>query len=305
MNLESINKAFSLSDTLTFIEGEGGLPMASIRNAKGSALISLYAGQVLQYQRHADEHGLLFLSSQSAYQGGKAIRGGVPICWPWFGADPEGLGRANHGFARTRNWSVISTQALDDGETELVLGMDADAQTREIWPHDFALRLRITVGDSLRMSLQTRNTGEHDFVISQALHTYFEIGDVQRARVLGLDGLAYIDKALGGVRGQQDGELSIDREIDRIYQHSSKQPGNELVLQDDALKRRVRISSSGSRTSVVWNPWRELTASMADLGDEDYRRMLCVETANAADDVVSLQPGEQHELSVVYRLEAC
>ncbi|OGB36561.1 MAG: D-hexose-6-phosphate mutarotase, partial [Burkholderiales bacterium RIFCSPHIGHO2_02_FULL_66_10] len=237
---------------------------------------------------------LLFVSQQATYQTGKAIRGGVPVCWPWFGADPQALGRPNHGLARTRLWSVASTAALPDGATRLILALTDTPDTRAVWPHAFELTLEITVGAALRLSLGTRNTGEQPFTITQALHTYLAVSDVAQTTVNGLDGCHYLDKAAGaqGTITQQRGAVRFAGEVDRIYTGAPA----EMDIVDGASGRTLRISAEGSRTPVVWNPGAVLAAGMADLADDDYRRFVCVETANVADEVVTLPPGGEHRL---------
>ena len=194
MNIEQLNTTHGIADQLKFVEGKGGLPFIEISNAKASALISVYAGQVLSFQPVNEPDDLLFLSEKAYYQAGKAIKGGAPVCWPWFGADPQGLGRPAHGFVRNRLWNVVGSEATAAGDTKVTLGLMDTAETRTIWPHSFSLTLEITVGDSLNLELITRNTGTQAFCITQAFHTYFKVGDISQASVLGLEGTDYIDK---------------------------------------------------------------------------------------------------------------
>ncbi len=288
MDTESLNSAFAVADRLHFAEGPGGLVQAHVRNIHAEALISTYGGQVLQYQPMNDPDPVLFLSESAYYAPGKAIKGGVPVCWPWFGADPEGQGRPTHGFVRNRQWEVIGVSILGDGALRLELGIDATDETRALWPHDFALRIAITVGRSLQIELETTNTGDVSFEVTQALHSYFRVGDIRDTRVLGLEGTSYIDKVDRGLVKTQADEVVITGEVDRIY---SDVP-DELTIEDVALERRITIESTGSDNAVIWNPWADIAAQMADLGDNDFERMLCVETANAADDIVDVYPGE-------------
>ena len=299
MNIENLNASFAIAGQLEFIEGRGGLSLARIANSTAEALISVYAGQVLHYRPAGEEEDLLFVSDTAYFADGKAIKGGVPVCWPWFGADPEGKGRPAHGFVRNRQWEVIATESLRDGATMIVLGVDSSEGTRLVWDNEFELRIEITVGSTLRIDLKTTNKGTQSFDLTQALHTYFNIGDIQRTQVLGLEGGHYIDKVNGGAEKVQAGGVKIEGEVDRIY----KEVSGDLIIVDATLKRRIRIRSQGSNSAVVWNPWMEIAHSMADLGDEDYRRMLCVETTNAADDVVHLAPGGTWCLGVEYAVE--
>jgi glucose-6-phosphate 1-epimerase len=264
-------------------------------NRHATARIALHGGQVLSFcpKGGAD---LLFLSDLAVFQPGKAIRGGVPVCWPWFGADPLGLGRPAHGLARTRAWHLRRSATLPGGETLVELGLTDSADTRALWPHAFDLTLEITVGATLSLVLTTRNTGNSPFQITQALHSYFAVGDIARTTVVGLDGCHYIDKAqgAGGAVQQQAGAVQIHAEVDRIYTDAPA----SLAVVDGALQRRIALQVQGSRTAVVWNPWAAIAAGMADLDDDGYQRFVCVETANAADEVITVPPGGEHRLAV-------
>ena len=300
MNIEQLNAEFGAYERVKFIEGKGGLPFIQVRNDQASALISSYAGQVLSFQPQGVAEDLLFLSEKAFFQPGKAIKGGVPICWPWFGPDPEGLGRPAHGFVRNRQWNVIGVEADNSAESKLVLGLQDSPETREIWPYAFELLLEIIVGSTLGLTLITRNTGQQAFVLTQALHTYFQVGDIDQVKVRGLETKDYLDKVDEGKRKAQSGAVMIDDEVDRIYLDVDQ----EMIIEDPSLQRLIRITSSGSKTAVVWNPWSRISAQMTDLNDEDYRNLLCVETANAAQEVVELPPAGEYRLRADYRIES-
>lgn len=299
MNIEQLNTDHGIVGQIEFFEGQGGLPFIRASNAKANALISVYAGQVLAYRPAGKAEDLMFLSEKAYYQAGKAIKGGVPICWPWFGPDPEGKGRPAHGFVRNRMWDVVDTAVTVNGETRIVLGLTDTPETRSIWPHAFVLRLEINIGEKLDLALVTRNSGDQPFTITQAFHTYFGVGDIHQTSVSGLEGKSFIDKVDGGQQKIQSGAVTINAEVDRIYLDVA----NELVIHDAARKRNVRITSQGSRSAVVWNPWAKIASEMADLQDDDYLRLLCVETTNAASDVVTIQPGSEFRLTAQYRSE--
>lgn len=299
MNIEQLNKDYAIPDQLKFIEGKGGLPMVQISSAKASALISIYAGQVISYQLANEPADLMFLSEKAYYQTGKAIKGGSPICWPWFGPDPEGLGRPGHGFVRNRMWKVVNTDVTTDGDVKVILGLEDSAETNNIWPYSFILTQEITVGKSLNLELITKNTGAEAFAITQAFHTYFNIGDIGQTKVLGLEGCQYIDKVENSVQKQQTGAIMINSEVDRIYLDVK----NLQVIEDAALKRRIHITSKGNTTAVVWNPWEKIAAEMADLQNNDYQRFICVETTNAAGDVIEVKPNSNCRLVANYCIE--
>ena len=243
---------------------------------------------------------MLFVSDKAYYENGKAIKGGIPVCWPWFGADPNDMGRPAHGFVRNRQWEVTGSESLANGSTKVVMGITDSDETREIWPHPFELSIEITVGDSLKVALLTHNTGDKSISISQALHTYFYVGDISKVQVLGLDGIDYLDKVDGFAEKTQSGPLRINGEVDRIYKGVS----GELVIDDESLERKIRIAASGCSTAVVWNPWNEIAASMSDLNDDDYRKMICVETANAGPETVEVAAGGSYQLEAEYTIES-
>jgi glucose-6-phosphate 1-epimerase len=299
MDLANLNSRFGIPDQVEFVSGEGDFPMIQVTNNFATAAISVYGGQVLSFQpKGADD--LLFVSDNAYYRPGKAIKGGVPICWPWFGPDPEGAGRPSHGFVRNRLWEVISVEVLSDGSTLIVLGCSDTDDTRELWSNSFELKIEIVVGAALGVALISRNTSDRPFDITQALHTYFAVGDIAQVQVLGLDGTTYIDKVDNQQVKPQSGAIAIASEVDRIYQDVS----GELMIQDSVLNRRIRILSTGNKTAVVWNPWIEVSAKSGDLTDDAYNRFVCVETTNAADDIVTVPAQGEFRLQVTYVLES-
>lgn len=299
MDIEELNREFGIAGQLRFIAGEGGLPMMEVDNGQARAKVSVYAGQVLSFQPAGSDDDLLFLGGKAYFESGKAIKGGIPICWPWFGPDPQGEGRAAHGFVRNWLWTVISAVALSDGSIEIRLGIADDSDTRAIWPHTFNLFQVITVGRTLKLELITLNAGDVPFSITQGFHSYFKVGDISQTRVQGLDGLRYIDKLAGGADKTQQGELTIDGEVDRIYEGVE----GDLNVDDAALGRRIRIRGSNSSTGVVWNPWVDTTRSMADLDDDDYKDFVCVETLNAASEVVEVPARDEVSIGVEIAVE--
>jgi glucose-6-phosphate 1-epimerase len=300
MPLQLLNERFGIKGGLEFVQGKGDLVFAQIHTDKARALISLYAGQVLSFRPTDAAVDMFFLSDKAYYQSGKAIKGGVPVCWPWFGPDPEGAGRPAHGFARISAWNVVETHQEDDGAIRLSLDLKLNDVTRTLWSDEIEARLDILVGDVLSITLTTFNKGKEAVNITQGLHTYFKVGDIGSVGVTGLDNHRYLDKVDEGKEKVQKGDVVIDGEVDRIYLNADE----PLAIHDTSLKRKINITSSGSNSAVVWNPWAAISKSMADLEDEDYKRMICVETTNAAPDVVHLAAGESYALSATYSLVA-
>ncbi|MEZ5542846.1 MAG: D-hexose-6-phosphate mutarotase [Pseudomonadota bacterium] len=296
MQIDTLSAQYAIPGQLQFDTGRGGFPVAVIQNAHATAMVSLYAGQVLSWHPLTQAHEVLFLSEKAYYQTGKAIKGGVPICWPWFGPDPLGKGRPAHGCARISDWDVLQTAALEDGATRLLLGLTPQAEARALCGGDMTAQLEITVGSSLHLALTTHNHGAAAVDLSQALHTYFAVGDIAQVVVHGLEDLTYVDKVAAGSQRVQSGPLTVTAEVDRIYTGVDR----ALTLHDAAYGRSIRIEATGSTSAVVWNPWHETAAAMADLDATDYRRMLCVETANAGPDTIRLAGGASHTLTASY-----
>ncbi|MDJ1176614.1 D-hexose-6-phosphate mutarotase [Roseofilum capinflatum] len=273
-------------------EAMADFPVIQIENNFAKAAISLYGGHILSFQPVTESEDLLFLSENAIIQSGKAIRGGIPVCWPWFGPHPERSDLPSHGFVRNRFWSVLSTGTTPEGETQIQLGLTDTPETRELWPHAWELVLDIVVGDTLTVSLITRNRGNEPFTITQALHSYFQVGSINGVRILGLDRTEYMDKVDGGAQKYQAGVVEIASEVDRIYTHVPP----KLVVDDSTWKRQIEVLSQGNSSAVVWNPWSEKSAKFPDLSDDDYLRFVCVETTNAGPDQIQVLPGNEHRL---------
>lgn len=292
--IEKLNRQFAIPGHVHISAGENGLPKLRVENALASAEVYLHGAHITDFQPkgHAP---VLWMSPLAQFQAGKAIRGGVPVIWPWFGPHGTDSSKPQHGFARTAEWQLSATEALADGSTQLQLVLTDSDETRALWPHVFELRLTVTVGTELKIDLTSRNAGEQGFVAGGALHSYFTVGDVTEMSVEGLAGREYIDQLDGNQIKQQVGDVHIRREADRIYVNSD----DTCVIHDAGLRRKIQVRKSGSQTTVVWNPWQDKARAMADFSDDGYQTMLCIEAANAVDDVVQLAPGEEHTLSQV------
>jgi len=290
-SIQDLNARFAIADQVSFVAGPGGSPVVSVRNAHAAAAIALQGADVTGFQPHGQEP-VLFLSRHAVYASGKAIRGGIPICWPWFGPHPTDPTKPDHGFARTRPWSVLATMAMPDGAARVRLGLTDDAETRALWPYAFALELVVTVGATLEVTLVARNTGHEPFVCGGALHSYFHVGDVTAITIQGLEGTAYVDKVAGDRPKVQQGPVTIAGETDRVYTGTTA----SCTIVDPTLGRRVTVAKEGSRSTVVWNPWRDKARRLADFGDDEYTEMVCVEVANAGADTVTVPPGGEHRL---------
>jgi len=300
MKYQKLNNKFSTGPQIIVINGKNDIPYIEVKTRDAYALISLYGGQLLSYKFNGCDD-LLFLSEIANYSEGKAIKGGIPVCWPWFGADPENKGRQSHGFARNKMWELRSTENISDTKCKVTMGLKENNETLKLWPHSFDLEIEMAFGDSMDVLLRTTNTGDESFEITQALHTYFSVGDISKVSLQGLDKKNYLDKAkinTGEEQKYQSGDVEFAQEVDSIYQDVPK----DLRLLDLHKQREIKISSFGNKTAVVWNPAAKLSQQMSDIYDDDYKKFVCVETANAADNVIEVKPGESFELSVSYKV---
>jgi len=279
--------------------GEGGLCRLEIRTPLAEAQVYLHGAHVAHFQP-AGHEGVLFMSSRSHFAAGKPIRGGVPVCHPWFGPKSDDPGAPMHGIARLQEWSLAGVNELPGGEVGITLVLGDSDLSRGYFPHPYQVEHRIRIGRELAMSLVTRNSGTEPFIINEALHTYFSVGDIHQVRLSGLENTLYMDKTRGMQRFTQNGEaIGFSGETDRHYLNTS----NTTIIHDGALQRRIVVRKSGSRSTVVWNPWIDKARAMPDFGDDEWQRMLCVETANAADNAVGIAPGDEHEMQAIISVE--
>lgn len=309
---EQRNDRYRLPGEIEFRAGPEGLLFADVQNALAHATVCLQGAHLTSWQPRSQAAPVIWLSSAARYASGKSIRGGVPICWPWFGphAEPQTGSQAagrklpSHGFARTVAWDACDSRHLETGETQLCLELRDSEQTRALWPYPFHLGLRLTIGETLRLELSTTNTGSGEFVLGEALHTYFQVGDIGAVQVCGLDNAEFIDNANGARRGRQAAAITFEEEVDRVYVNSAA----DCAIVDPILKRRIRIAKSNSLSTVVWNPWTHKAASMGDLGpgatnQGGWREMLCVESGNALENAVRVAARATHCLTAQYRVE--
>ena len=298
MTLNTLNGQYGIPGEVHFTAGEGGFAKAVISNRHATAEIYLHGATVTAFQPRG-KAPVLWLSPQAVFKPGKAIRGGIPVCWPWFGPHPTDNTKPQHGFARTAQWSAVSTATLPDDTTEIRFHLGADEQTRLIWPHSFRLELTVVVGINLRVALRTQNTGNDPVKVGCALHSYFHTGDVRLVEISGLDGRDYVDQPDGNRMKRQAGSVRIDQEVDRIYLDTE----DECVIQDAALERSIRVAKAGSKSTVVWNPWIAKAKALADFPDDGCLGMVCVETTNAAKDARILAGGASTEIVQVISIE--
>lgn len=296
-DVKALNNRFGIARQLVFREDESGLIVAEIENSLASAKLTLQGAHLLMWRPRSTSVPVVWLSDAAKLVPGKPAHSGAPVCWPWFGAH-DNRDFPAHGFARNVLWEVTASGIELDGATRITLRLPQNEKMQAQWPHASILELTVIVGNTLKMALATTNTGTEEFLIGEAFHTYFHVADVEKVSVLGLDGGAYLDKVEDFARKQQSGAVTFDGETDRVYVDTEA----ACVIEDPGLRRRIHIAKSGSSTTVVWTPWLEKAARLDDVG-EGWRRMLCVESANAAHNRVAVAPGATHTLAVEYRTE--
>ncbi len=280
--------------------GAGRLPRLSVRSAAAVAEVYFQGAHVTLWRPASSPAPVLWLSRRSRFEPGQAIRGGVPVCFPWFSKHPTGPSAPPHGFARTRDWVLVDAREDPGGAVTLEMELAGEALAAE-WPHRFRARHRIVLGAVLGLELEILNTGPDAFTFEEALHAYFDVHDVRAVTVAGLEGAACLDKA-GGGGGRRDGIVGPDAgpirftgPTNRVYPGTS----GACVIRDPGRLRDIVVRRTGSNSTVVWNPWAERAREMSDFGDDEWVGMVCVEPGNVGADARTLGPGESHVMTVV------
>jgi len=289
----ALNERLSIPGVAQIVSGNNGLPKIQIETSAATAEIYLYGAQVTSWKPAGNDE-ILFVSEKSHWEAGRAIRGGIPICFPWFRAKADDKQAPSHGFVRTKEWRVESISAEEGGSVGVCLSTDSDESTRRWWPFDFRLGYRVTIGSSLRLELTMMNTGRSALRFEEALHAYFKVGDVERTCVRGLDGVGYLDNQDGNREKTQSGDIVLSHQTDNAYRKTT----GAVAILDLVLGRTLRTGKQNSSSTIVWNPWHEGAASIADLGDDEWRQMLCVEGGNIMDSAVNLEPGQRHAMTI-------
>lgn len=269
----------------------------NIHNRAAEATVFLQGAQLSHYQPHK-EQPVIWLSPECDYKVGTPLRGGIPICWPWFGGldkNPESIQQQvsssveqAHGFVRAMEWEVDFIKAISLDETELQISLTL--YSRELWPFACKLVLKFTIGAQLTLRFEVHNIDSKPFFFTSALHSYFAIGDIAQTKISGLDGKAFIDSLHDWQIFTQHGDITIDRETDRIYETNRE----DIQIVDGKWNRQISIVSKSSANAVVWNPWVEKSKRLSQFSDSNFKQMLCIESANIGSNSVALQTGERH-----------
>ncbi len=275
--------SFEIPNILKIVTTKNGLSKIMVTNDACEAEIYLHGGHLTHFQVHG-EAPAVFDAKKSGITPPKSVHSGIPICWPWFGPHPTDSDKPQHGFARDRVWRLHSTKVLSTKETEVVLTLKDDATTNTLFAHSFLLELTFVLGTSLSITLKTTNTGNTNFTITQALHSYFAVADIEQMQIRGVEKVPFVDYTDDKRTKIENTSLKIHQEINRVYI-----PTDDTCYIDDlALKRTITIQKSGSNSTTIWNPWRD--SGIHDLPDDKYRNFVCIETTNALDDAKVLLP---------------
>lgn len=273
-------------------EFDNGFKYIEIKNSYANAKIALQGAHIFEFTPH-DAKPLLWISEASNFEYGESIRGGIPICWPWFGMHKTDENLPQHGFARTAIWELISSKELQNS-TQITMMLRSDAKTKEMFDYEFELTLVFNIAEELTLELKTKNLDTKSFNITQAMHTYFNISDISNISILGLQNKPYLD-ALDFKYKKQVSALKVDKEVDRVFQKITK----EVILKDK--DKSISIKNYGSKSVVIWNPWIKKCSQMSAMNKESYKTFVCIESANAFDDEREIKANHTHTLKCIIK----
>ena len=296
--LSELNKKFSLPGVVSFESLADDIVDLTVSNQYADARICLYGGQITSF-KPKNEPDILWMSSMSNFEAGKAIRGGIPVCFPWFGPHKSDEKKPQHGFGRIMLWDLTETAVLPNGETLIRLELHSSEATRSFWPFDFISGINVIIGKTLKATLKVTNTSSTHFEYACALHTYYNISDIEAITIAGLGETGYHMHGEPGDFIQDTSLLEIHQSVDRHYHDTDA----ACVLSDPGFGRKILAGKSGSRVTTVWNPWMEGSAKMSDMPDDAYKTFVCIEAVNSFENAINLKPGKSHETSVIIGLE--
>jgi glucose-6-phosphate 1-epimerase len=294
----TLERRFGIPGVARIVSGNGGLPKVVLSSRDATGEMYLHGAHVTSW-RPRDMEDVLFVSAQSHWEERRAIRGGIPICFPWF-ADRAGDPKAPaHGFVRTAAWQLESI-LQNGGAVAVTMSTASNEETKKWWPADFQLLHRATFGTELTLELIVKNAGSAPFHFEEALHTYFRVGQIEQVQLLGLNAVRYLDKTDANRGKVQQGPLVISSQTDRVFLETR----GPVEVEDRSLRRRITVAKQNSLTTVVWNPWIEKAKAFTDFGDAEWRQMVCVETCNVADAAVELAAGQEHTMQATIAVTA-
>ena len=298
MDIDELNEKFGVEGEVGFMELDGDLPFITITNKYAEADICLYGAQITSF-RPMRTTDVLWMSPYSVFEKGKAIRGGIPVCFPWFGPHGSDSALPQHGFARTSMWEVTKVDTLEKGETYVSMQLKSSEETKAYWPHDFVAEMIFVIGDSLSVTLKVTNPSDSVISYTSALHTYFNLSAIENIKIAGLANTHYENQLDGNRYVQEEELLEVSEAITRHYFDTE----TDCIIRDPYFKRDIRIAKEGSKCSTVWNPGAEVCEQMSDMPDDGHETFVCLETVNKINDNIDLAPGESHETTAVISVE--
>lgn len=298
IDINKLNDAFGIDGEANFSTIDNDLIYLTVSNKYADARICLYGAHVTSYRPHNSKE-ILWMSPYSIFEVGKPIRGGIPVCFPWFGPHKTDPKKPQHGFARLMYWNVIETASRPGDETLVRLQLCSSDETKAYWSHDFCVELTIIVGQTLEVSLKVTNPSDMPFEYTCALHSYYKLSSIENIAITGLQGASYHSQLEPGEFIQKEPFLAINKAETRHYHQTEA----TCVIEDYGFRRDIRVEKSGSKITTVWNPGKETCATIGDLPNDAYKTFVCVEAVNAFDDVIILDPKESHTTAVMIGLE--
>jgi len=297
-------KANLFKDKIYFKHESSGKSFIEVNTSLTTATISLNGGQILSWHPKKEKEPVLWVSNAATYKFGKPIRGGIPICWPWFGPHPDNATLPNHGVARICPWILSSIRIHDDSivDIQLTLTNLDNFKHKHLfkWLDLVKLTVNYRISDTLEISLTTKNNHDScEITLTEGLHTYFNVGHIKKIQIDGLSGCEYVDLVKDNKRGLQKEPLTFEKEIGRVYINTD----STCIITDDIFNRQIIVEKKGSFSTVVWNPWINSAANLPDMGPESWQNMVCLESANAYENEISILPLGEHSLVTKYSLK--
>jgi glucose-6-phosphate 1-epimerase len=293
LDFTELDRRFGVPDVARVCKGNGGLARVEVTSPLAHGEMYVHGAQVTSWRPVGCEE-VIFLSTKSRWEDGQAIRGGIPICFPWFRGKADNPQAPAHGVVRTRSWQLYSIIESKAG-VAVTMFIESDEQTRLWWPGEFRLIHRVTFGSELKLELVCLNTGQTPFRFEEALHTYNRVADLKDVRLQGLDGTRFLDNTDSNKERTQVGDVTIASQTDNAFMNTR----SAVDLLDPKLRRRIRLQKVNSNTTVVWNPWEDGASKLRDLGEGEWKQFLCVEASNILSSAVTLAPGQEHTMSAV------
>jgi glucose-6-phosphate 1-epimerase len=296
LEITALDRRFGIPEIARVCEGDGGLPRVDITSPLARGQMYLHGAHVTSW-RPAGSDEVLFLSTRSRWEEGQAIRGGIPICFPWFRGKAGEPNAPAHGIVRTRSWQLYSI-VENNAVVTVTMFIESDEQTRRWWPGEFRLVHRVTFGSELKLELVCINTDKTPLRFEEALHTYNRVADIHNVRLQGLNGARFLDNTDSNSEKMQIGDVTITSQTDNAFVNTQ----SDVNLLDATMHRRIRLQKANSTTTVVWNPWQEGASRLRDLGEKQWEQFLCVEASNIIGSAVTLAPGREHTMTAVLRV---